>query len=98
MWKLAPEPGEETALAERRQEMMRAEKVAVDLREAYDHLNGSGSPVPELSGLLRRPSAAGEVAAPPPCSQSISTALDALEEACPCSRPPCAPPISTRPS
>lgn len=80
--KLAPEPGEETALAERRQEMMRAEKVAVDLREAYDHLNGSGSPVPELSGLLRRLERKGEVAALAGTAlQSISTALDALEDA-----------------
>lgn len=80
--KLAPEPGEETSLAERRQEMMRAEKVAVDLREAYDHLNGSGSPVPELSGLLRRLERKGEVAAlAGPALQSISTALDALEDA-----------------
>lgn len=80
--KLAPEPGEETALAERRQEMMRAEKVAVDLREAYDHLNGSGSPVPELSGLLRRLERKGEAAAlAGPALQSISTALDALEDA-----------------
>lgn len=80
--KLAPEPGEETSLAERRQEMMRAEKVAVDLREAYDHLNGSGSPVPELSGLLRRLERKGEAAAlAGPALQSISTALDALEDA-----------------
>ncbi|MBS1183150.1 MAG: recN [Proteobacteria bacterium] len=80
--KLAPEPGEETSLAERRQEMMRSEKVAVDLREAFDHLNGSGSPVPELSGLLRRLERKGEVAAlAGPALQSISTALDALEDA-----------------
>ena len=80
--KLAPEPGEETALAERRQEMMRAEKVAVDLREAHDYLNGSGSPVPELSGLMRRLERKGEVAVlAGPALQSISTALDALEEA-----------------
>ncbi|WP_026782601.1 DNA repair protein RecN [Pleomorphomonas koreensis] len=80
--KLAPEPGEETALAERRQAMMRAEKVAVDLREAHDYLNGSGSPVPELSGLMRRLERKGEVAVlAGPALQSISTALDALEDA-----------------
>jgi len=80
--KLAPEPGEETALAERRQVMMRAEKVAVDLREAHDYLNGSGSPVPELSGLMRRLERKGEVAVlAGPALQSISTALDALEDA-----------------
>jgi DNA repair protein RecN (Recombination protein N) len=80
--KLAPEPGEETALAERRQEMMRAEKVAVDLREAHDYLNGSGSPVPELSGLMRRLERKGEVAMlAGPALQSIAAALDALEDA-----------------
>lgn len=80
--KLSPMPGEETELAERRQAMMRSEKVAVDLKEAYDHLNGSGSPVPELSSLLRRLERKGEVAALAGTAlQSISTALDALEDA-----------------
>src|SRR5699024_972387 len=34
--KLAPETGEETALAERRAAMMQSEKIAGDLREAFD--------------------------------------------------------------
>ncbi len=34
--KLAPEEGEETALAERRTAMMQAEKIAGDLQDAYD--------------------------------------------------------------
>jgi len=80
--KLAPEPGEETELAARRQGMMRAEKVAVDLREAHDQLNGSGSPIPELSSLLRRLERKGEVAAlVGGALAALSGALDQLEEA-----------------
>lgn len=79
---LSPEAGEETALAERRQTMMRAEKVAVDLREAYDQLNGTGSPIPELSSLMRRLERKGEVVGlVGGALASLSTALDALEEA-----------------
>ncbi len=52
--RLAPEPGEETALAERRAAMMQAEKVAGDLRDAHDAVAGSGSPVPALSAAVRR--------------------------------------------
>lgn len=80
--KLAPKPGEETELAEARHDMMRAEKVAGDLREAYEQLNGSGSPIPELSSLLRRLERKGDVAtmlAEP--LQALSGALDLLEEA-----------------
>ncbi len=51
---LAPEPGEEERLAERRQFLMRAEKITTDLNEAYDFVGGSTSPVPELVGLARR--------------------------------------------
>src|SRR5215211_3006339 len=52
--RLAPEPGEEKALAERRATMMQAEKVAKDLREAHEAVAGSHSPVPGLSAALRR--------------------------------------------
>src|SRR6188508_3866385 len=52
--KLAAAAGEETALAERRATMMAAEKVASDLREAYDVLAGGDSSIPGLSGLVRR--------------------------------------------
>ncbi|MFL5043649.1 MAG: DNA repair protein RecN, partial [Xanthobacteraceae bacterium] len=52
--RLAPEPGEEKALAERRATMMQAEKVADDLREAHETVAGSHSPVPGLSAALRR--------------------------------------------
>ncbi|HTJ02067.1 MAG TPA: AAA family ATPase, partial [Methylovirgula sp.] len=51
--KLAPEPGEEAALAERRTAMMQAEKVAGELRDAYDAVAGDGL-LSSLSGVLRR--------------------------------------------
>ncbi len=51
---LAPVPGEETALAERRQTMMHAEKIAADLNDAYETVGGQGSPVPALASVLRR--------------------------------------------
>src|SRR5262249_38060163 len=52
--RLKPEPGEESALAERRAVMMQAEKVAEDLRGAHEVAAGSHSPVPGLSAALRR--------------------------------------------
>jgi len=52
--KLAPEEGEETALADRRTMMMQSEKVAGDLREAHDAVGGSSSPVPALAAAIRR--------------------------------------------
>ena len=52
--KVDPQPGEETALAEKRTEMMRAEKSASDIAEAQDMLSGHASPLPALATLLRR--------------------------------------------
>lgn len=52
--KLDPQVGEEEALAVRRADMMKAEKVATDINEAGDLLNGAESPVPVLSNLVRR--------------------------------------------
>ncbi len=80
---LAPEPGEEDALADRRQALMRAEKVAVDITEAQEIVAGGGSPVPTLASLVRRlerkaadagPLFTGAIAA-------IDRALVALDEA-----------------
>lgn len=51
---LDPQPGEESELAERRAAMMRAEKIATDIKDAEDVLAGSSSPLPALAGLLRR--------------------------------------------
>lgn len=52
--RLAPEQGEEEALAEKRTKMMQAERIAGDLNEAHETLTGSVSGVPEIGGLLRR--------------------------------------------
>lgn len=52
--KLSPVEGEEEELAERRSAMMKAEKMASDISEADEVLSGQASPVPVISGLLRR--------------------------------------------
>ncbi|HEY5082475.1 MAG TPA: DNA repair protein RecN [Bauldia sp.] len=52
--KLAPKSGEESVLADRRSEMMRAEKVAADVIEAHEVVAGAASPVPTLASLVRR--------------------------------------------
>jgi DNA repair protein RecN (Recombination protein N) len=52
--KLAPQPGEEEGLAGLRAQLMRYEKLAAEIDEAADLLNGAASPVPALSNLLRR--------------------------------------------
>jgi DNA repair protein RecN (Recombination protein N) len=54
-WKSChPMEGEEEELAERRAMMMKAEKMASDINEADEVLSGQGSPVPVISGLVRR--------------------------------------------
>src|SRR5207249_789152 len=45
---LAPQDGEETALANRRTVMMQGEKIAADLREAQEVVGGNHSPVAAL--------------------------------------------------
>ena len=81
--KLAPEPTEETTLAERRAIMMAGEKVAEELREAHEALAGAHSPIPALSAALRRlerraAQAPALVAGP---VQALDAALNALEDA-----------------
>lgn len=49
-----PQPGEESTLAEKRADMMRAEKSASDIAEAQETLSGPNSPLPALSSLMRR--------------------------------------------
>ncbi|MGI9352283.1 MAG: DNA repair protein RecN [Rhizobiaceae bacterium] len=51
---LAPEAGEETELADRRQMLMKIEQVATDLSEAHEVLSGNGSPVTLIANLARR--------------------------------------------
>jgi DNA repair protein RecN (Recombination protein N) len=81
--RLAPEAGEETTLATRRTLMMQSEKVAEDLREAYDTVSGANSPVPALSAavrrLERRKAQVPELIEP--SSQALDSALNAIEEA-----------------
>jgi len=52
--RLDPQPGEETELADIRAQMMRAEKVAGEIKDAQDVLSGQNSPLPQLASLLRR--------------------------------------------
>ncbi|SHM22434.1 DNA repair protein RecN [Roseibium suaedae] len=81
--RLAPKQGEEDALAERRASMMQVEKIAGDLNEAFDTLNGTSSPIPELASLLRRMERKVEHALSMLTGPvaSLASALDSLEEA-----------------
>jgi len=80
--KLAPETGEETALATRRAGMMAAEKVAEDLRDAHEVVAGANSAVPAFAGVIRR--LERRTAQAPsliePAVKSLDAALTALEE------------------
>ena len=81
--KLAPEAGEETALAERRTVMMQGEKVAADLRDALDAVAGSASPIPALAAAVRRlERRQGQAPALiAPAVKAFDVALAALDEA-----------------
>lgn len=52
--KLSPQDGEEEVLAEERSRMMKAERIAGDINEACDFLNGNASPVPVIAAMVRR--------------------------------------------
>ena len=81
--RLAPETGEETALAERRAAMMQAEKVAEDLHATHEAINGPQSPVPPLATAVRRLERRA-VQAPAligPIVKALDAALSALDEA-----------------
>ena len=81
--KLAPEPDEETTLAEQRQRMQQSEKVAGELSEAHDLVAGRSSPVASLSTALRRIERRA-VLAPgllDPAVKAIDTLLNAFGEA-----------------
>jgi DNA repair protein RecN (Recombination protein N) len=80
---LAPETGEETALAERRAAMMQAEKAAEDLRATHEAISGAQSPVPPLATAVRRLErrAAQAPALIGPVVKAIDAALSALDEA-----------------
>jgi len=51
---LSPRDGEEEELAEQRSRMQKAERIAGDISEASDFLNGNGSPVPLIASMVRR--------------------------------------------
>jgi DNA repair protein RecN (Recombination protein N) len=81
--KLAPQDGEEEKLAERRQFMLRAEKVAVDLRDALAVFSGEGSASSEIAHAARRlerrlPQAPQLLE---PAARALANALDALGHA-----------------
>ncbi|QTL02707.1 DNA repair protein RecN [Aquabacter sp. L1I39] len=80
---LGPEPGEETALSERRTHMMRSEKMAADLSDALEAVGGPGSPIPGLAAAVRRlERRAGEAQElVRPAVEAIDQALDHLESA-----------------
>ena len=80
---LAPIAGEEEELAERRQVMMRSEKIAADVNDANEELSGPASPIPPLAGLLKRldrkrDELPGLLDGP---IERLDVALDALSEA-----------------
>jgi len=81
--RLAPEAGEETALAGRRTAMMQAEKVAEDLRATHESVSGPQSPVPPLATAIRRLErrAAQAPALIEPVVKAIDAALTALDDA-----------------
>ena len=81
--KLKPEPGEETALADRRTAMMQAEKIAGDLRDAYDAVAGNASPVPGFASAIRRLErrSAQAPGLTDPAVKALDAALTAIDEA-----------------
>ena len=84
--KLAPRPKEEEALAIARAAMMQAEKVAAELNEANEALNGNHSPIAALSATMRRlerRSAQAPALIEPPV-KALDAAIEALERAAAC--------------
>ena len=80
---LAPQDGEETALAERRTAMMQGEKIAEDLREAQSAVGGPGSPVASLAAAVRRLErrASGAPKLVEDAVKAMDSALNSLAEA-----------------
>ena len=80
--KLSPQAGEETVLADRRTVMMQSEKVAEDLRDAYEVIAGANSSVPALAGVIRRLERRSAQAPTlvEPAVKALDAALTALDE------------------
>jgi DNA repair protein RecN (Recombination protein N) len=81
--KLAPQPEEETSLAERRTVMMASEKIAQDLRDAREAVSGPQAPVSVLAAAARRLErrAAQVPGLVEPAVKAIDVAINALDEA-----------------
>ena len=81
--KLAVKPGEEEALAERRSQMMQAEKVSADIREAHESLSGEASATPILAAAARRLERrlSQAPALVEPCVKALGDVLEALDAA-----------------
>ncbi|WP_319532205.1 DNA repair protein RecN [uncultured Cohaesibacter sp.] len=78
-----PIAGEEEELATRRTAMMQSEKIAGDLNEAFETLDGNASPIPTLASMMRRLERKTEQM-PGLLDETLShlnVALNALEEA-----------------
>jgi DNA repair protein RecN (Recombination protein N) len=80
---LAPDEGEEEALADERQRMMQAEKITADLRDAHDILSGDHAPGPTLVSVMRRLDRRREGASPDLAEAlaQFDAAILALDEA-----------------
>ncbi|MCP3055405.1 DNA repair protein RecN [Aurantimonas marianensis] len=80
---LAPIAGEEDELAERRQIMMRSEKIVTDVNDAHEELAGTASPIPPLAGLLKRLDRKRDQLPGllDPAIERLDVALDALSDA-----------------
>ena len=78
---LAPERGEEEALAERRQHLMSIEKSADDVRDADEALNGATAPGPALATLMRRLERKGPDGLFGPVIEALDATLVSLDRA-----------------
>lgn len=80
---LSPLDGEEDELAERRSAMQKSERIAGDIAEASEFLNGNASPVPHIASLMRRLERKSQEAPGllEETVQLIGTALDTLSAA-----------------
>ena len=78
-----PIVGEEDELAAKRTIMMQSEKIATDLNEAYEVLDGNGSPIPSLASMMRRLERKTEQMPGllEPTLSHLNIALNALEDA-----------------
>jgi DNA repair protein RecN (Recombination protein N) len=79
--RLAPRPGEEASLAERRAAMMQAEKVVSDIHAAQESLSGDAAVAQHVAAAARRLErrALQAPALIEPCVKALDAALEALD-------------------